>query len=223
MNRLILLIFGLFVFLSHCFSQDYNKTDAKGRRQGTWCDFYPNGQKRYEGTFKNDKCKGEFRYYDQEGRLKATNTFDKSGKKALNKTYSPNGTVIASGCYVSQKKEGEWRYFDAETGRLLLVEDNKDGKVDGWSRIYNPETGKVAEEAQYVSGLRQGIARKFFDSGCLMMECQFSNNLMNGPAKTYYPNTNLKEEGNYVDGRKSGQWKTYNDDGDLIVVDTFME
>ena len=54
-----------------------------------------------------------------------------------------------------------------------------------------------------------------------MMECQFHDNQMNGPAKTYFPNTALKEEGCYVNGQKSGQWKTYNEDGDLIVVETF--
>ena len=63
------------------FAQDYNQTDSKGRRQGVWMDFYPNGQKRYEGQFKNGKCTGTFRYYDEQGNLKATNEFDKSGRR----------------------------------------------------------------------------------------------------------------------------------------------
>ena len=71
-------------------AQDHNRKDSKGRRQGLWMDYYPNGQKRYEGKFKDDKCQGTFTYYDEKGILKATNTFDKSGTKALNKTYSPD-------------------------------------------------------------------------------------------------------------------------------------
>ncbi|MCQ2320690.1 MAG: hypothetical protein MJZ91_05090 [Bacteroidales bacterium] len=221
MKRLVFFVFGLLFLVSPCFSQDYNKTDAKGRRQGKWCDFYPNGQKRYEGQFKNDKCTGEFRYFDEQGNLKATNKFDKSGEKAQNQTFAANGKVIAMGTYVNQKKEGEWRYFDKETGKLVLVEDNKNGKVDGWSRVYNPDTERVAEEAQYVAGIREGACRQYFDSGYLMMECEFHHNQMNGPAKTYFPNTALKEEGSYLNGQKTGQWKTYNEDGDLIVVETF--
>ena len=106
-------------------AQDVNRTDKKGRRQGVWMDFYPNGNKRYEGQFKNDKCKGTFTYYDESGKLKATNEFDNSGEKALNKTYAPNGRLIATGYYVNQKKEGEWKYFDKDSGQLLLSEDNK--------------------------------------------------------------------------------------------------
>ena len=123
-------------------AQDVNRTDAKGLRQGVWMDFYPNGQKRYEGQFKNGKCKGEFRYYDEQGNLKATNTFDKSGEKALNKTYAPNGQLVATGYYVNQQKEGEWKYYDKDSGQLLLCEENKAGKVHGWSRLYNPNNGK---------------------------------------------------------------------------------
>ena len=201
--------------------QDMNRTDAKGRRQGAWTDFYPNGQKRYEGQFKNNKCKGTFCYYDEQGNLQATNEFDKSGEKCLNKTYAPNGRVIATGYYVNQKKEGEWKYFDRNSGQLLLLEDNKGGKVHGWSKLYNPNNGKLAEETQFVDGQPEGVCRKYSDTGVLQMECQYHQGQLNGPCKTYFPNTALKEEGQYVNGRKSGEWKTYNEDGDLLVTETF--
>ena len=220
MKRRFLVIAALLMVVS-AFAQEYNQTDSKGRRQGLWADFYANGQKRYEGEFKNDKCKGTFRYYDEQGNLKATNEFDKSGEKALNKTYAPNGRMIATGYYVNQKKEGEWRYFDKETGQLLLVEDNTNGKVNGWSRLYNPSTGKLAEETQYVDGQPEGQCRKFSDTGVLLMECQYRNGVLDGPVKSYYPSTALKEEGQYAKGEKTGLWKTYNEDGDLIAEDTF--
>jgi antitoxin component YwqK of YwqJK toxin-antitoxin module len=220
MKRSFLVMAALLMAVS-CFAQDYNQIDSKGRRQGLWMDFYANGQKRYEGEFKNDKCKGTFRYYDEQGNLKATNEFDKSGDRALNKTYAPNGRVIATGYYLNQKKDGEWRYFDPESGQLLLVEDNTEGKVNGWSRLYNPQNGKLAEETQYVNGVPEGQCRKFSDTGILLMECQYHNGFLEGPSKSYYPNTLLKEEGQYAQGMKVGQWKTYNEDGDLISVDSF--
>ena len=202
-------------------AQDFNRTDSKGRRQGAWRDFYSNGQLRYEGQFKNDKCKGTFRYYDEQGNLKATNEFDKSGTKCLNKTYAPNGRVIATGYYVNQKKEGEWRYFDKNSGQLLLSEDNKNGKVHGWSRLYNPNNGKLAEETQYVEGQPEGQCHKYSDTGVLQMECRYHQGQLDGPCKTYYPNTALKEEGQYTAGKKSGEWKTYNEDGDLLLTEMF--
>ena len=222
MKRVFLVIAALLMVVS-AFAQDYNKTDSKGRRQGVWMDFYANGQKRYEGRFKNDKCTGTFRYYDEQGNLKATNEFDKSGEKALNKTYAPNGRMIATGSYVNQKKEGEWRYFDKDSGQLLLAEDNKEGKVDGWSRLYNPQNGVLAEETQYVAGQPEGVCRKFSDTGVLLMECSYHEGLLDGPTKSYYPNTSLKEEGQYAHGEKVGKWKTYNEDGDLIAEESFDE
>lgn len=222
MKRYFLVIAALMMLLP-TFAQENNRTDSKGRRQGIWMDFYPNGQMRYEGEFKNDKAKGEFRYYDEQGNLKATNTFDKSGEKALNKTYAPNGRLVATGYYVNQKKDGEWKYYDKETGQLLLSEENKNGVVDGWSRLYNPDNGVLAEETRYVNGEPEGACHKYSNTGVLIMECQYRNGLLDGPAKTYYPSSALKEEGRYAKGEKVGQWKTYNEEGDLISSDSFDE
>ncbi len=221
MKRLALIIVAVLFAVSAAVAQNFNQTDAKGRRQGAWRDFYPNGQLRYEGQFKNDKCKGTFKYYDELGNLKATNEFDKSGEKALNKTYAENGRLIATGYYVGQKKEGEWKYFDAKSGQLRLVEDNKNGKVHGWSRLYNPNNGTLAEETQFVEGQPEGKCRKYSDAGVLIIECHYHGGLLDGATKTYYPSTALKEEGQYAKGVKTGLWKTYNEDGDIIAEDTF--
>lgn len=197
MNKLLLLLIGVFLLgNASLMAQDYNCTDDKGRRQGLWTDFYPNGQKRYEGNFKNNKCVGEFKYYDEQGRLKATNTFDKSGEKALNKTYSESGTLIATGYYVNQKKEGEWRYFSKDNGVLILQEENKNGKVEGVSKV-------------------------FYDTGSLKSECTFVNGLREGHAKVYYPSGALKEEGDFHEDAKVGIWKSYNEDGDEISSENF--
>ena len=220
MKRFVIILMSLFIAFASM-AQDFNQTDSRGRRQGPWRDFYPNGQLRYEGQFKNDKCRGTFRYYDEQGNLKATNEFDRSGERALNKTYAANGRLIATGYYLNQKKDGEWRYYDATTGQLRLVEDNKNGQVHGWSRLYNPNNGVLAEETQFVEGRPEGQCRKYSDTGVLIMECHYHNGVLDGPTKSYYPSTALKEEGQYAMGQKTGVWKTYNEDGDIIAEDTF--
>ena len=222
MKRFALILAAL-MFAMTAVAQDFNRTDAKGRRQGPWRDFYPNGQLRYEGQFKNDKCKGVFKYYDEQGNLKATNEFDKSGEKALNKIFAPNGKMVATGYYLNQKKEGEWKYFDEVSGQLRLAEDNKEGKVHGWSKLYNPDNGVLAEETQFVEGRPEGSCRKYSDTGVMIMECQYHNGLLDGPAKTYYPSSALKEEGQYAHGMKVGTWKTYNEEGDIVAEDAFGE
>lgn len=196
------IIFLIVTFLLTCnFSltaQDLNRTDSQGRRQGKWVDYYANGQIRYEGQFKNGFCQGEFKYYDEQGNLKATNTYDKSGNKALNKTYSPNGTLIATGYYLNQKKDGEWKYYSRDNGVLILVEENQNGKAHGNSKVY-------------------------YETGVLMMERHFVDDQLEGHAKIYYPSGALKEEGDYQKGKKTGIWKTYNEDGDEISSENYTK
>ena len=137
---------------------------------------------------------GEFKYYDEQGRLQATNQFDKSGTRALHKQYASNGTLIATGTYVNQKKEGEWRYFSKDNGKPILVEENRNGQVHGSSKVY-------------------------YDTGVLMTECHYENGLREGEAKTYYPSGALKEKGLFLHGEKTGIWTTYNEDGDVISTE----
>ena len=54
-------IFSIFTFF--LFSQDLNKTDANGKKQGDWKKYYENGFVRYQGQFKDDKPVGTFNYY----------------------------------------------------------------------------------------------------------------------------------------------------------------
>lgn len=217
-TSLLLLVSG-FLFAQNDLSE-YNKTDSKQRRQGKWVDFYSNGQLRYEGTFKDNRCVGDFIYYDEQGHVKAVNSFDKTGKKALNKTYSSDGVLVATGTYLDQKKDGEWRYY-SDNGKLILVEDNKDGKVDGWSRVYNPLNGKVSEETMYVQGKRQGEGRHYSDNGILIMECRYDDDKLNGIARVYYPNGAIKEEGAFKAGAKDGIWKAYDLDGNVISSERY--
>ncbi|MGP1446850.1 MAG: toxin-antitoxin system YwqK family antitoxin [Candidatus Limimorpha sp.] len=219
--RHIVFVFSLWGLSVSVMGQDVNQVDSKGLRQGKWTASYPNGTKRYEGQFEEGRCVGTFTYYDEDGRLKATNEFDTSGEKALNKTYSSNGRLIATGYYLNRKKDGEWRYYTEKTGKLMLTEEYGNDKLNGWVRIYNPDTERVAEETQYVDGKREGQGKQYFDTGLLLSEFQYHNDKLNGPAKTYYPNTVLKEEGNYLDGSRNGIWKTYNEDGELIHTDTY--
>ncbi len=79
---------------------------------------------------------------------------------------------------------------------MILLEDNRDGKVNGKSMVY-------------------------YETGVLMMERQFINDVQEGHAKIYYPSGALKEEGDYLHGSKTGIWKTYNEDGDVISTENF--
>jgi len=204
-------------------AQNYNKIDAKGRRQGEWRDVYANGNVRYQGKFKNDKPVGEFKYYDEDGNLKATNTYDKTGVNTTYTAYSPNGKVVAKGSYKDKKKDGEWRYFSPDNAKLILVENYSDGILEGQSKVYDNKTGRIAEDVYYVKGERNGLCTKFYADGKKMAEITYSYGQKQGPAKLYYPNGVLQEEGNYCADNKCGEWKIYSDEGDLLDTENYEE
>ena len=56
-----ILFITLFSFIIN--AQDVNKIDAKGKKQGVWKKYHPNGMLRYTGSFKDDKPVGVFKYY----------------------------------------------------------------------------------------------------------------------------------------------------------------
>jgi len=58
-----------------------NRTGSKGLKQGEWVDFYPNGNKKSEKTYKDDLMHGYYKEYDMKGNLVLTMLYDNSGIK----------------------------------------------------------------------------------------------------------------------------------------------
>lgn len=204
-------------------AQNYNNIDSKGRRQGEWRDVYANGNIRYQGRFKNDKPVGEFKYYDEEGNLKATNVYDKTGVNTIYTAFSPDGKIVAKGAYKDKKKDGEWRYFSPDNAKLILVESYSDGILEGQSKVYDNKTGRVAEDIVYKKGEREGLCTKYYADGKTMAEINYSNGQKQGHAKLFYPNGVLQEEGDYCADKKCGEWKIYSDEGDLLDTENYEE
>lgn len=223
MRRLLYLIMFCLCVNYTLDAQSNNKIDSKGRRQGEWSDVYTNGNVRYRGMFKNDKPVGEFKYYDEEGVLKATNVYDKSGVNTTYTAFAPNGKVIAKGFYKDKKKDGEWRYFSPDNAKLILVESYSDGILEGQSKVYDNKTGRVAEDIVYKKGEREGLCTKYYADGKTMAEITYSNGLKQGHAKLYYPNGVLQEEGEFCSDNKCGEWKIYSDEGDLLDTESYDE
>ena len=91
MRKIHFILIFLFAFVFQTNAQDVNKTDAQGRKQGSWQKFHPNGKLRYKGQFKDDKPIGTFQYYSDEGELIMIMKHDKEISRA--ELYYPNGDI----------------------------------------------------------------------------------------------------------------------------------
>ncbi len=198
----------LFVGLS---SFGQNSKDAQGRKQGPWGERYENsGVYKWKGTFKDDKPTGTFYFYNEDGKLHVKMTYEgTAGKNADAVFYHPNGkTAAAKGKYVNQKKDGEWKYYD-QRGRLLSVETQKGGKVEGEKIYYYTDATTNAKGiTEYVPGRKLKIEN-------------YKNGVLHGEVKEYYSNGKLKMQGQYVDGNKDGRFISYYMNGKKEKIQTY--
>jgi antitoxin component YwqK of YwqJK toxin-antitoxin module len=192
-----------------------NVTDATGKKQGTWTKKYPNGNILYQGTFKDDKPIGEFKRFYDDGTLKSLLVYDADGNTAIAIFYHPDGKKAAEGKYISQKKEGTWKYYSATTADYMISEENYTAdKREGLSRkFYN--TGAVAEVLTYHGDLKEGEWIQYYTDGTVCLKATYSKGLLEGAFVLYFPGGVLEFEGTYVADKRNGKWKAYNEDGSL--------
>ena len=126
-------ILAFVFFASVCVAQvpdSLNQTDTQGLKQGVWKKTYPNGAVRYRGAFANDIPVGVFRYFGENGVLKATVTHTGDGVHAATTIFDESGKLQATGFYVNQKKDSLWTIFD-QLGRTVALERYADGDAHG--------------------------------------------------------------------------------------------
>ena len=79
------------------FSQNINKVDDFGRKQGVWQKNYQDGGVRYKGVFKDDVPIGVFHYYYHSGELQAEKEFFQRRKKFSITAFNSNMYIYVWG------------------------------------------------------------------------------------------------------------------------------
>lgn len=188
--------------------------DDLGRKQGPWKEFYPTGELKAEGDYKNNLKIRKWVYY------------------------YINGKVEQTGDYLRGKPEGVWTWY-YENRQVWREEEYVDGLEDGPSIEYN-DTGAVIAKGNYVEGLkdgewyfhvndykeigsyfdglRTGDWKHFQDEKLLLFEGAFENGLENGLHVHYYGNGQVQRRGKYAGGQKEGIWEYFEDDGNRIIT-----
>ena len=103
------------------------QTDKQGLRGEFWQFFYPVGQVRSEGYFKDDRRSGEWKFY------------------------YPSGVLEQTGSYLNGREEGVWTWY-YQNGSVLREENYYRGREDGLSVEYG-EDGQEVVRGEYLDGL----------------------------------------------------------------------
>lgn len=188
----------VFLFIASFSFAQINQVDAKGWKQGLWYKNYPGTKIHiYEGTFKDDKPVGIFKYYYESGALKAVVDNKPNSKLSMVKMYFENEALMSEGCYWEQKKDSIWINYN-ERGELVSAESYVNDKLNGKKIIYylndQLEAGKmnVLSITNYVDDVRQGTFKEF------------------------YPTGKLKMTGEYLNGERIGEWIDYYNTGQVM-------
>ena len=188
-------------------------TNDKGIKEEYWQFFYPGGQVRLEGSYRNDKRTGKWKFYYPDGKLEQTGEYVNGLEDGPWTWYWPNQAVRREENYLRGKEDGSSVEYD-ENGVVVAKGDFIEGEEEGpW--FY--KTGEITEQGSYKTGLKDGIWKQFYADGTLKFEGGYVQGSPDGKHKFYYENGKLKEEQNFRMGLRDKSWWVFDTDGNVVI------
>ncbi len=75
-------------------------------------EYYPNGQIRIKGTYKNNKRDGEWIYYFEDGKVWSQGTFKDGKSDGVFTVYNKDGSLFMRSSYKNGKPDGKWLFYE---------------------------------------------------------------------------------------------------------------
>tara|TARA_B100001996_G_scaffold316125_1_gene259123 strand:+ start:34 stop:2778 length:2745 start_codon:yes stop_codon:yes gene_type:complete len=162
---------------------------AKGRREGDWKTWHPNGQLKTHYTYIKDQIEGMYTYYDSVGTTIKTETYKKSILEGVVSVFNENGTLHITTEYKKGLKDGFQKEF---IEGVVLIEQRtfKKDSLDGeWTSWHDNGTKKVVRV--YKNGTPKGNWTFYDEKGAWMREEQYKKGLADG-IWTFYDREGFK-------------------------------
>jgi antitoxin component YwqK of YwqJK toxin-antitoxin module len=209
----------MLAFHSMIAQTDYNKVDEKEKKNGVWKGFYPESKRpRYEGTFEHGKEIGVFSFYDdtKAKSLIATREFNAIDNSAYTIFYDQAKNRVSEGKVIDKLFTGEWKYYHQASKIVMILENYKNGKLEGLRSVYYP-SGNIAEEISYQNNIKNGLYKSFSENGIILEQSIYKNNEYNGLATFKDAKDSIVSMGLFLNGKKFGIWEFF-DNGKLVKV-----
>lgn len=185
------------------------KTSCNSQATTTRVEFYENGQKKKEATYKDDHQDGPYTLWYINGQKQGEATYCKAGWNV--------------GPYTEWYSHGQKQ----EEGTF-----DKNGRRVGLYTEWYP-SGKKKEESTYKNGKRSGLSTFWYKNGQKESEGTYDNDRHVGTATLWYENGNKMEESTYKSNVRNGVSTQWYKDGnkqkecvyrnDKIVLGTLRE
>ena len=104
--------------------------DEEGKKQGTWNDFYPTGEKKTDGQYTDNYRVGKWRFYRRNGQLEQNGTYNRGRPHGLWTWYYEDGNILREESFFNGREDGTLIEY-SQTGRIITQGDYIDGEREG--------------------------------------------------------------------------------------------
>lgn len=195
-------------------------TDMNGLRQGLWKEYYPSGELRSKGKYKNSRPVGDWEFYFMDQTIEIYGTYNAKGNKNDEWVwFYPNGDTMVVAHYEDGDLEGDYVEYD-EMGKPLAKGKYVAGyEEDEW--YYR--NGTSEETGVYEGGKKEGVWTTTFEPGKVAFKIHYDQDVRDGKYTAFWENGNIKVSGKYEKGLQESAWTYYNEDGILFLTTLFKE
>jgi antitoxin component YwqK of YwqJK toxin-antitoxin module len=188
-------------------------TDDKGTKEEYWKFYYPGGQIRLEGAYKEDKRGGLWKFYYPDGKLEQTGSYTNGLESGVWSWFYATGTVRREESYLRGKEDGLSTEYD-ENGTVIARGEYIEGQEEGeWFYL----SGDQTEKGAYQAGLKTGIWRNYYADGTLKFEGTFVQGIPDGKHRYFHENGKIREEQFYRMGLKDKNWWVFDAEGNVVI------
>lgn len=190
--------------------------DDQGRKQGTWKEFYPTGELKSKGDYKDNLKIRKWEYYFIDGKIEQVGNYLRGRAEGEWTWFYPNKQILRQEEYVDGFRDGPFVEY-SDTGSVITKGGFIEGLRDGFW-IY--QLNDYREEGNYFDGLRTGEwthYEKIEGKEMTIFSGNYENGLENGVHVYFYKNGQEKRRGKYLGGKKEGIWDYLDERGKKII------
>ena len=218
-------------------------TYVNGSAEGEWVSYFESGHKDFYGNFKNNHKIGVWTTYHENGMIREIQHLDDNGKNiGTTEYYDDDGILYFTNTYQNDTLTG-YQYFDKQ-GQILSEAQDEHGNFK--VSAYFPN-GSLNYEGVYKNGVEsgdftfyhlngnkkytihiehgkwQGPYLEYYETGEISLTANYTDNDLDGYYREFFKNGKVKEEGWYAEGQRQQTWNSYNAIGirtNRIIIST---
>jgi hypothetical protein len=173
--------------------------------------YYPSGRLQSEGNLKEGKPEGFWINYFENGRKKSEGNRKNFQLDSIWNFYNEKGILVQSFNYREGKKEGFKRIFEPDSGKLVSEEHFIADLKDGYSFFY--KNNYKYKDIPFVKGKENGLGREYNKDGLILTLTTYKNGFLQREERI-----NRRDQAN----RKQGNWKSFFSSGKVYTESKYL-